>query len=278
MAETRQKTTIIKPTRGWVAINIQELWRFRGLFYVFSWRDLKVRYKQAAIGVLWAVLQPLLLMIIFSAFFGGLAKVPSDGAPYPIFVFSGLLFWNYFATALGGASNSLVENENIVKKIYFPRLMLPFSPTITPLVDFLIAYVVLVGMLVYYQFTPDWAGLLLLPGLMLLAFLTASGLGSFLAAVNVRFRDVRYALPFFIQTLLFVTPVIYPTTIVPERFQWLIALNPMTGIIETARSIIIQSKPIDYSLLLVSFLAAIFLFFFGVFYFRKTERVFADVA
>ncbi len=278
MAEYQGKDIIIKPTKGWIAVNVQELWRFRGLLYIFTWRDIKVRYKQTAIGVLWAIFQPFLLMVIFSAFFGGLVKVPSDGVPYPIFVYSGLLFWNYFSTALTNASNSLVENENLIKKIYFPRLLLPFSPAITPIIDFLIAFVVLGGMLVFYGFSPSWPGILLLPVLVVLSFLAASGLGSFLAAINVRYRDVRYALPFFIQSLLFLTPVIYPTTLVSPKYHWLLALNPMTGIIEAARSIIIHTKELDVSLLLISFASSVFLFFLGVFYFRKTERVFADVA
>lgn len=278
MPDQPETTIVIRPTSGWLGINVHELWRFRGLLGTFAWRDIKVRYKQAVIGVAWALIQPILLMIVFSVFFGGLAKVPSDGVPYPIFVYSGLLFWNYFSTALTGSSNSLVDNESILKKIYFPRLILPLSPTITPMIDFLIAYVVLAGMLIFYHVTPSWVGLLLLPILMFLSFLSAAGIGSFLAAVNVRFRDVRYALPFFIQTLMFVTPVIYPTTLVPKSLQWLIALNPMTGIIEAARSIIIQTKPINYPLLLVSAGIAIVVFIVGLFYFRRTERVFADVA
>lgn len=278
MPEYKGKDIIIKPTKGWIAINFRELWRFRGLLYTFSWRDIKVRYKQAVIGILWAIIQPFMTMVIFSIFFGGLAKIPSDGVPYPIFVFSGLLFWNYFSTALANSSNSLIDNENIIKKVYFPRLILPISPTITPVIDFSIAFVILCGMLVYYKFTPSWEGLLLLPALVLLSFLTASGVGAFLAAINVRYRDVRYALPFFIQIMLFLTPVIYPTTLLSAKYQWLLALNPMTGIIETARSVILQTKPIDFHLLLISIVAACIFFLFGIFYFRKTERIFADVA
>lgn len=278
MPEYRGKEIVIKPTRGWIAINFRELWRFRELFYIFTWRDIKVRYKQAVIGILWAVLQPFLMMVIFSAFFGGLAKVPSDGVPYPIFVFSGLLFWNYFSTALTGASNSLIENENVVKKAYFPRLILPFSPAITPLVDFLIANVIFAGMLVYYQFSPSWTAIFILPCLMLISFLAASGLGALLAAINVRYRDVRYTLPFFIQSLLFLTPVIYPSTLVSAKYHWLIALNPMTGVIETARSVFIHTKPIDPLTLMLSVSSAVVLFLFGIYYFRKTERVFADIA
>lgn len=269
---------IIKPKKGWIGINVRELWRYRELLYIFTWRDIKVRYKQTVIGIIWAILQPFVMMVIFSVFFGGLAKVPSDGVPYPLFVFSGLLFWNYFSTALMNASNSLQDNENILKKIYFPRLLLPLSPTLTPMVDFCLAFLILVGMMFFYHYTPTWYGIALLPVLLLITFLTAAGLGTLLAAVNVRYRDVRYALPFFIQSLLFLTPVIYPTTLVSQKFQWLLALNPLTGIIEAARSGITGIKPINFQLLLVSTIIAMVLFLIGIFYFRKTERIFADVA
>jgi len=271
-------TLTIKPRSGWIGINVRELWRFRELFYIFAWRDFKVRYKQMAIGVAWAVLQPFVAMVIFSVFFGGLAKIPSDGIPYPIFVYSGLLFWNYFSHSLGAAGNSLISNESILKKIYFPRLLLPLSATITPLVDFAFALVVLAGIMVYYQFVPSLVGVLLLPVLVLLSFLSASGLGAFLAAINVRYRDVREALPFVIQTLFFVTPVIYPTTLLPERFRWLLGLNPMTGVIEAARAGIVQDRSVNVQLLLVSAAIAVTFFLVGIFYFRRTERVFADVA
>lgn len=269
---------IIKPPKGWVGINLKELYFYRELFYIFTWRDIKVRYKQTVIGITWAILQPFLLMVIFSVFFGGLAKMPSNGVPYPIFVFSGLLFWNYFSVSLTGASNSLVDNENVVKKIYFPRLLLPLSSTATPLIDFALALVILAGLMIYYNFTPTITGIVLLPLLILLSFLSAAGLGSLLAAINVRFRDIRYALPFFIQTLFFLTPVIYPTTLIGEKYRWILALNPMTGIIETARTGIIGNKEIDFMLLIVSAIIALFLFLLGIFYFRKTERIFADIA
>ncbi|MFA6908618.1 MAG: ABC transporter permease [Patescibacteria group bacterium] len=268
----------IRPKKGWVGINIKELWRYRELFYIFVWRDIKIRYKQTAIGIMWAILQPFLLMVVFSIFFGSFAKMPSNGTPYPIFVFSGLLFWNYFSISLTNASDSLVSNENIIKKIYFPRLILPLSPTMTPLVDFFIAFIVLVGMIIYYHSVPTLTGILLLPLLLFTTFLSASGLGMFLSAINVRYRDIRYALPFFIQSLLFVTPVIYPTSIVSPQFQWILKLNPMTGIIEAARAGIIGNASVDFRLLGISFSVAIIMFVLGIFYFRKTERIFADVA
>lgn len=269
---------IIKPRKGWIGINVRELWQYRELLYIFTWRDIKVRYKQTVIGIIWAILQPFVMMVIFSVFFGGLAKVPSDGVPYPLFVFSGLLFWNYFSTALMNSSNSLQDNENILKKIYFPRLLLPLSPTLTPIVDFCLAFIILAGMMVFYHYTPTWYGIVLLPVLLFMTFLTAAGLGTLLAAVNVRYRDVRYALPFFIQSLLFLTPVIYPTTLVSQKYQWLLALNPLTGIIEAARSVITEAKPINFQLLMISAVISIVIFLIGIFYFRKTERIFADVA
>lgn len=269
---------IIKPQKGWVKLDIKELYFFRELFYIFSWRDIKVRYKQTAIGVIWALIQPIMLIVVFSLFFGNLIGVPSDSIPYPIFAFSGLLFWNYFSASLTKSSNSLVENENMIKKIYFPRLILPFTSAITPMIELFISFFVFAGLLIYYQFTPTLEGVLLLPILIILSFLSASGLGTFLAAINVRYRDIREALPFFIQTLFFVTPVIYPTTLIPENYQWILALNPMTGIIETARAGIIGNQQINYLLLSVSAIIAVALFIFGIFYFRKTEKVFADIA
>lgn len=269
---------IIRPRSGWRSLNVKELWLYKELFYIFAWRDIKVRYKQTVIGILWALLQPFVAMVVFTIFFGNLAHISTNGVPYPIFVFSGLLFWNYFSISLTGASNSLIANENILKKIYFPRLLLPFSATITPLIDFCFALVILLGLLIYYHFTPTLLGILMLPVLVLLTFLTASGLGAFLSAINVRYRDVREILPFFIQILFFVTPVIYPTALVPQKFQWVLGLNPMVGIIEAARAGIIANHPINFQLLLISALVAIAIFLVGAFYFKRSEKVFADVA
>lgn len=277
MAETSYTLTI-KPKKGWSNINVRELWLYRELFYIFAWRDIKVRYKQTAIGIVWAILQPFLSMVIFSTFFGGLAKIPTNGIPYPIFVYSGLLFWNYFATSLSSSSNSLVANEGIIKKIYFPRLLLPLSSTITPIIDFCFAMVVLVGLMIYYHFVPTLLGVVILPLLVLMSFFSAAGLGSLLAAINIRFRDVREALPFMIQTLFFVTPIIYPTTLVPAKFQWILGLNPMSGIIEAARAGIVGNKPMNFHLLALSAIVAVVLFISGIYYFKRTERVFADIA
>lgn len=278
LKQAPNSVTIITPPRGWLRLNLPELWRFRELFYIFSWRDFKVRYKQTVIGVLWAILQPFLLMLVFSFFFGKLVNVGSNGVPYPIFVYAGLLFWTYFSTAITSSSNSLIENENIVKKIYFPRLILPLSATITPLVDFLLAFVVLGGIMVFYRFTPSLWAIIFIPLLMIMSFMAASGLGALLASINVRFRDVRYALPFVIQTLFFVTPVIYPSSLVPDHYRLLLSLNPMSGIINTARSILLHQGVIPYGELATSFTVIVVIFAFGLFFFRRTERVFADIA
>lgn len=267
----------IKPPKGLVNFNFPEIWRYRELLYVFAWRDIKVRYKQTAIGALWAIFQPFVTMIIFTVFFGGLAKVPSDGIPYPIFVYTGLLFWNYFSTALTNASNCLVENENIVKKVYFPRLILPVSTTVTPLIDFCFALLILFGLMIYYHFTPSFLGIVLIPVLLLISMLTASGLGFFLSAVNAKYRDVRYALPFFIQIMMYVTPVIYSVSIIPHKFQWIAYLNPMAGVISTARVVLLGTGSVDMIEAVIAPVVTIILFIIGLAYFRKTERFFADI-
>jgi lipopolysaccharide transport system permease protein len=275
--EGKNQTTIIKPLRGWLPVNMAELWHFKELFYIFSWRDFKVRYKQTAIGITWAVLQPILMMGVFAFFFGRLIKVPSDGSPYPIFVYSGLLWWNYFSNAVVSASNSLVDNEGMVKKIYFPRLLLPLSATITPAVDFLFALVVLFGFMIIYHFTFSWWIIVAVPALGFFSFLFAAGLGSFLAAINVRFRDIRYALPFFIQLLFFMTPVIYPSSLIPARFAWVLQLNPVSYIISTSRSIFLHHGFLPIGDLIIALAVTLAIFFFGIFFFRRTERIFADV-
>ncbi|MFH1997542.1 MAG: ABC transporter permease [Patescibacteria group bacterium] len=268
--------TIIKSKKKIGIFDFKEIWKHKGLLYFFSWRDLKVRYKQTAIGVLWAVFQPFIAMVVFSVFFGGLAKMPSDGVPYPIFVYIGLLLWQFFSTSLSQASNSLVANKEIITKVYFPRLILPISSILTGLVDFLIASGILVGLMFYYNYIPNLIGLLILPLLLLISFLASIGLGLFLAAINVKYRDVRYALPFLIQMLLFVTPVIYPVSII-GKYSWILAINPMTGVIQAARAAILGNAPIDWTLLLISTVTCLLLFIVGLVYFKKTEKIFADI-
>lgn len=279
MAGTTDKSlTIIKPPSGWPGPNLPELLKYRELLGIFVWRDLKVRYKQTILGVLWAIVQPVATMTIFTLFFGRFAKVPSDGAPYSIFVFCGLIFWNYFSSALTTASNSLVDNEGIVKKIFFPRLLLPGAAAITPTIDFLISTTVLLVLSFFLGFTPGWLILVIIPVGLLISVLTVIGLGTFLAAINVRYRDVRYIIPFFIQILLFLTPVIYPISIVPTEWQWVLSLNPLTGVITAARAAFLGTAAIDWPALLASFGIALVLSVVGITFFRKTEHQFADVA
>jgi len=268
--------TIIKPKKTFSWNDIREFWKYRELLYFFTWRDLKVRYKQTAIGVSWALFQPVITMVVFSVFFGKLAKMPSDGIPYPIFVYVGLLIWQFFSSALSETSDCLITNQAIITKVYFPRLILPISAVLTKLVDFFIASIILVGMMIYYNYTPNLIGLLILPLLLFISFLFAVGAGLFLAALNVKYRDVRYILPFFIQLLLFVTPVIYPASIA-GKYSWILAINPMTGVINAAHAAILGNAPINWLLLGISFVTTSILFVSGIIYFKKTERSFADI-
>jgi len=215
-------------------------------------------------------------MVIFSVFFGKLASVPSDGVPYPIFIFVGLLFWQFFSGSLSDTSNSLISNQAIVTKVYFPRLLLPISSVIVKMVDFLISCVILVGLMFYYGFKPDLLGVLILPLLLLITFMASVGFGLFLASINVKYRDVRYVLPFFIQILMYVTPVIYPASIA-GKYSWILALNPMTGVIQSARAALLGTTPINWLLILISFLATVAVMLVGIYIFKKTERYFADI-
>jgi len=271
MTETR-----IKPIKGFVSIDWKELWRYRELFYFLSWRDIKVRYKQTAIGIIWAGLQPFLTMIVFSVFFGRVAGISSGEIPYPIFVYSGLLFWNYFSNSLSVASHSLISNQAIIQKIYFPRIIMPIASTSVFLIDFFFACIVFMGLIVYYHSYPTLLGILLVIPALVITFLTFSGLGLIFSAINVKYRDVRYALPFFIQLLIFVTPVIYPTNIL-GKYQWLWYLNPMSGVIETMRAGLLGVGAINWGLFASSVFLSILIFFIGIMYFKKTERFFADI-
>ncbi|MFH1777837.1 MAG: ABC transporter permease [Candidatus Omnitrophota bacterium] len=271
------KEIVIKPQKGLFNLGIKELWDYRELTYFFVWRDIKVRYKQTAVGALWAIFQPLIAMLIFTFFFGRFARMPSDGIPYPIFVYVGLLLWNYFSFGLSHASNSMVTNADIIQKMYFPRLIIPISSSLTGLVDLAISSLLLVGFMVYYKYTPDLKGILYMPVLIFMTFLSSVGLGCFLGAVNVKYRDIRYVIPFFIQMLMFLTPVIYPISMLGNKFQWVLTMNPMSGIIETARAALLGVKDVDRALLSISMAICIFLFAGGVVYFKKTEKFFADI-
>ncbi len=269
--------TIIRPKKVFSLKDIKELWDYRELMYFFVWRDFKVRYKQTIVGVGWAIFQPFMTMIVFSLFFGKLLNIPSDGTPYPIFVYTGLLFWQFFSSALADTSGVLVANQSIITKVYFPRLILPFASVATRLVDFAIASVILAGMMVYYGYTPHLSGLFILPLLLLITFMAAVGGGLFLAALNVKYRDVRYALPYFIQIMMFLTPVIYPASIA-GKYSFLLAINPMMGVIQTARATLLGTTTPNWFLLFLSFTACLIVLIIGIIYFKKVERYFADIA
>jgi lipopolysaccharide transport system permease protein len=274
--KTEPNLTIIEPHKGWIPIDLKEIWRYSELFYFLTKRDIKVRYKQTVLGGLWAIIQPVFAMIVFTLFFGRLAKVPSEGIPYPIFVYTGLLPWTYFANALSASGNSLVGNANLITKVYFPRLIIPASAALSGLLDFFIAIVVLAGMMIYYQFLPG-IGILLFPVLIGLTFLCAVGTGLWLSALNVQYRDIRYVIPFLIQLWLFVTPVIYPVGLVDKKFQWLLALNPMGGVVHAYRASFLDHQPIDWFLLGLSSAIIMITLVTGLFYFRRMEKTFADV-
>lgn len=267
---------IIKPQKKFSLKDLIELWQYRELLYFFTWKDLKVRYKQTIIGIAWAIFQPFITMVVFSVFFGKLAKMPSDGIPYPIFVYVGLLIWQFFSSSLSDTSNCLVNNQSIISKIYFPRLILPVSAVMTKLVDFFVSSVILIGMMIYYNYYPSLIGILILPLLLFMTFMLAIGGGLILASINVKYRDVRYILPFFIQMLLFITPVIYPASIA-GKYAWVLAVNPMTGIINAAHAAILGTGPIDWVLLFESLVASLIIFMIGILIFKKTEKYFVDL-
>jgi lipopolysaccharide transport system permease protein len=268
--------TIIRPKKTFSFRDLREIWNYRSLLFFFTWKDFKVRYKQTVIGAGWAIFQPFIAMVVFSIFFGELAHMPSDGVPYPIFVYIGLLFWQFFSSALTDASMSMVSNQAIITKVYFPRLILPISTILTKLIDFSFATIVLVGLMLYYGFVPNLTGLLMIPLLLLISIFAAIGGGLFLASLNVKYRDVRYVLPYFIQMMLFVTPVIYPASLA-GKYSWILAINPMTGVIKAARGALLGTEPINWILLEISLLSVVVLTIIGIYMFKSTERYFADI-
>ncbi len=254
-----------------------DLWRYRELFYILAWRDIAVRYKQTIIGVAWAVLRPLLTMMIFVVVFGKIAKLPSEGIPYPIFVFAAMLPWTFFATAFSDASNSLIGNSNLISKVYFPRLIIPAASVIVAGVDFLISFVILLALMAWYHYMPDWH-ILTLPFFLLLAFFAALGSGLYVAALNVKYRDFRFVIPFVVQLGLYISPVGFSTTIVPEKYQMLYYLNPMVGVIDGFRWAISGGRTaFNMTELTMSIVMIALLCLIGVYHFRKTEKTFADV-
>lgn len=268
--------TVIKPNSH-SSLNFKELKAYRELFFYFAWRDVKVRYKQSIIGIGWAILQPFAMMVVFTLFFNKVAKISSGALPYAIFSYTGLLFWNYFSSALTRSSASLVANQGVITKIYFPRIIVPISATIVALIDFFFAFLVFVGLMVYYHIAPGSAGVWFLIPAILLTFITASGLGMFLSAVNVKYRDVAQIVPFLIQVGLFLTPVIYPISLVPQKYQWILYLNPMTGVINAMRAWWLHQGAINVHLLYLSIASAIVLFVTGYLYFKSKEKEFADI-
>jgi lipopolysaccharide transport system permease protein len=268
--------TVIQPSRGWVSLRLQELWYYRELLFFLAWRDVKVRYKQTALGVSWAILQPLLGMVVFTVFFGRLARVPSDGIPYPLFSYSGLLAWHLFAYSVTESSSSVVANERLITKVYFPRLVIPMASILAGLVDFAAALVLLIGLMAYYGVHPGWA-ILTLPFFIIFEIATALGVGLWLSALNVQYRDVRYTVPFVIQFWLFASPVIYSSTLVPARWRPLYGLNPMAGVVEGFRWALLGKPPAPGLMFAVSSLVVMVLLISGLYYFRRMERHFADV-
>lgn len=270
-----QPLIVVKPSKRWPSLELGELWHYRELLYILAWRDIKVRYKQTALGAIWAILQPILTMIVFSFIFGRVANLPTGGIPYPVFVFTALLPWQLFARALTESSNSLIYNQQLITKVYFPKLIIPIGAVLSGLVDFAIAFLVLVGLLVFYRIPLGWH-VLFLPVFTFLAVLTALTVGIWLSAVNVEYRDVRYAIPFLTQFWMFLTPVAYSSTLIPDEWLWLYSLNPMAGVVEGFRWALLGQQAFSARYFLLSFIVVIPLFFGSLAYFRRMEDAFAD--
>jgi lipopolysaccharide transport system permease protein len=273
--ESKVPTIIIRPPRKWVPVDFKELWEYRELLYFFTWRDVKLRYKQTGLGIAWAIIQPLFLMIIFSLFFGGLAQIPSDGVPYPLFSLAALLPWTLFAEGMTRSTISMVSNANIMTKVYFPRLIMPVASIMSPLVDFCVAFGILIIMMAYYGFMPT-INVIFLPLLVIFAMMTSLAVGLWLSALNVKYRDFQYTVPFLIQIWMFASPVVYPASMVPQQFRFLYALNPMTGVIEGFRWALLGTNP-PTGMIFISLGVVIALLVSGVFYFRRMEQYFADI-
>jgi lipopolysaccharide transport system permease protein len=276
ISDQEEEITFIKPSKGWGSLNLRELWIYRELIYFLTWRDLKVRYKQTALGAGWAILQPVLSMIVFSIFFGQLLNVPSEGVPYPIFSYAALLPWGVFAKALNDTGRSLVSNRAMLTKIYFPRMVIPLASVFSSLADFLIAFVVMLGLMFYYQIAPT-SNIWTLPLFLLLAVITALGVGLWLSAMNVLYRDIGYMIPYITQLWFYLTPIVYPASKVPEQWQFFYALNPMVGVVEGFRWALLGTADAPNPMIAVSASISLALFVTGMFYFRRMERTFADM-
>jgi lipopolysaccharide transport system permease protein len=275
-AEGSPPTLIIRPPKGWTSIGLRELWEYRELLYFLTWRDIKVRYKQTVLGAAWAIIQPFFTMLIFSLFFGRLAKMPSDGMPYSIFAYTGLVPWIFFANGLSQSSNSLVGSSNLITKVYFPRLTIPISAILSGLLDFVLAFLVLLAMMLFYGIAPT-INSLWLPFFFMLALTTSLGVGLWLSALSVEYRDVRYVLPFILQFWLFATPIAYPSSLLSEPWHTLYGINPMVGVVEGFRWALLGTSTAPGPMILVSALASLAILVCGAFYFRKIENRFADI-
>lgn len=275
-SKTQEEVIILRPSRGWGSLNLGDLWKYRELIYFLTWRDIKVRYKQTLLGALWAILQPVLSMVVFTIFFGGLLNVSSEGQPYAVFAYTALLPWGVFSKALTDAGRSLVINRNMITKVYFPRLVVPISSVLGGVVDFLIAFVVLLGLMLYFEVTPT-AAIWTLPFFLILALITALGVGLWLSALNVIYRDIGYVLPFLTQFWFYITPVVYSSTEVPENWRLVYALNPMVGVVEGFRWALLGKEAAPDLMVMVSAVIAVVVLISGMFYFRRMERSFADL-
>ncbi len=267
--------TIIKPKKRIYLFNIKELWKFKKLFYMLAKRDISVKYKQAIIGGLWALIKPFFTMVIFTVFFGNIIKVPSDDIPYAIFSYSGILIWSYFATSVGVASESVVANAGLVSKIYFPRIIIPISSTLVGLVDYVVAMIVMLGLMIYYKVPPN-IYILLVPVVLFFTWILATGMGFWFSALNVKYRDTRYIVSFLTQSLIFMTPVIYPVSILGD-YKWILSFNPMTGFVQAHRAAILGHQVIDFKIFGIAIALSIIIFISGLLYFNSVERYFADV-
>ena len=280
---TSEEILVLRPTRGWSALNLADLWRYRELIYFLIWRDVKVRYKQTVLGASWAIIQPFVTMVVFTVLFGNLAKMPSDGIPYPLFSYTGLLPWGLFTKAISDAGRSMIANRSMITKVYFPRLSIPLASVLSGLVDFGLAFIVLIGMILYYNYSPNQdyqvvitPSILTLPLFLLLALITSLGVGLWLSALNVLYRDINYIIPFLTQFWLFITPIAYSASMIPEKWQLLYALNPMAGVVEGFRWALLGAGSAPSPMIAVSASIAVILMISGLYYFRRTERNFAD--
>ncbi len=272
-----EQITIIKPQKGWQIIDVREILRYKDLLYFLVLRGIKAKYAQSVLGVSWAVIQPLFQTLVFTVIFGNLAKISSDGIPYVIFSFTAMVPWNYFSGTLTESSNSLVANANMITKVYFPRIVLPLAAIFTKLLDFIIGFLTLIGFMIYFQFVPSWNAIFL-PLLILILIMTSMGIGMILSSLAVQYRDVKHAMTFMTSLLMYAAPVVYPASLIPEKYQFWYGLNPLVGVIEGFRSALLETNPMPWDFILTGGIVATILFFYGAFHFRKMERVFADVA